>query len=140
MTRRESIAALLGTGTPRTKPEGKNRRKHHEGEQIYHGPMRLPDYVIDSASRAVPVRTTHQHLAIRISRDGIVYLFRYAPAPEMVGEIWRTPEGAYRVHCWAVSTSPIPVGDALERIERDRAARMPRPESPTVAWRDDMSC
>lgn len=139
MTRRESIAAILGSGTPKTRP---SKRKHHAGEQIYHGPMSLPPAVIESASRASVVRTASQHLAIRLSRDGVVYLFRYAPAPEMVGEIWRTPEGNYRVHCWAVSTSPIPVRAALDRIERDRTPQfpiMPPMSAPTPAWREDMS-
>lgn len=128
MTRRDFFAALPAA-TPR--PERRNRKEHHAGERVFHGPMVLPDYVLDSAGRAAPLRTTHRHPVLRVARDGITYLFRSQPSPEMVGEIWRTPEGQYRVHVWSCAVRDgRNLRVALELIERDRLARMPAEPTP----------
>ena len=128
---RRSFFAALPAATPRR--ERANKRAHHDGQRIFHGPMGIPDYVLDSVSRAMPYRTTHRHPVLRVARDGITYVFRSAPAPEMVGEIWRTLEGQYRVHVWSCATPDRPIRAALDRIDQDRAVRTPTPQPQLVS-------
>lgn len=107
MERREFLRSL--TSAPMiARPTAKNRREHHQGERIYHGPIRLPSQVLDIALRAPVYRTTHRHPVIRLQLDGVTYLFRSGIAGDCyLGEIVRTPEGRIRVHAWAaIETAP----------------------------------
>lgn len=102
MTRRESFMATLGLAKLKERPERKSQRKRHDGDKLYHGPLRIPAAVAERAAAGPAYKTTHYHPAIRIEHDGVVYLWRCAPVGEgdYLGEVVRTPEGDYRVHLY----------------------------------------
>lgn len=101
MTRRESFSALFSAPLVE-RPEHKNKRAHHDGDQLYHGPIFVTAEVTDLAVTSTPFKTTHRHPALRIEHDSVVYLFRCLPigASAYVGEIIRTPQGTIRCHVW----------------------------------------
>jgi hypothetical protein len=78
------------------------------GTRLYHGPMLIPPDVAEVIREEPDLhRTRERKLVSRYAEDGITWLFRcQIPASRaMVGEVVRTPEGAYRVHCWSAATS-----------------------------------
>lgn len=104
--RRSFFQSLVAGGaTVSQREQHRNRRVHHAGERIYHGPMEVPARIAGIiADHPVLKMTTHRQLVSRYAgdADGWVWLFR-CQIPEhrlMVGEIVRTPEGRIRVHCW----------------------------------------
>lgn len=108
MERREFFRSLIAGGaTVSQRPERRNRRVHHEGTKLYHGPLLIPEYVagIVAAHPAIK-RTTHGgHLVSRYADAAYTWLFR-CQIPEsraMVGEIVCTPEGKLRIHCWSAA-------------------------------------
>lgn len=106
MTRRESFMAALGLA-PIERPERKNSRARHTHDKLYHGPLRIPAEVAERSSQAPAYKTTHGHPVLRIEdKDGVVYLWRCLPVGEgdYLGEVVRTPEGAYRVHLYRAIT------------------------------------
>ena len=107
MERRQFFQSLIAGGAAvGSRPEGRNRRAHHQGERLYHGPMGIPERIAAIVAEFPGLkRTTSRHLVSRYAEAGWVWLFRcQIPASrQMVGEIVRTPEGSIRVHCWSAA-------------------------------------
>lgn len=113
-TRRGFLRGLAGT--PLLRPANRNRRAHHVGTRLYHGPIRLPARVLDLACRSRVYRTTHRHLALRCQIDGLTVLFRAGVAGDCyLGEIVRTESGAIRIHTWSVIADAPALRDLAER-------------------------
>lgn len=114
MQRRDFFRSLAGAPLI-ARPERKNNRSHHQGERIYHGPMKIPEQILDIASRAPAYRTTCRKPCIRLALDGMTYLFRTGLCGDSyIGEIIRTDKGL-RVHVWtAIPDAPL-LGDILAR-------------------------
>lgn len=95
------VAPLAGFGgqAPR------NRRRHHKDTRLYHGPLRLPQEVMDKAKESQVYRTTSRKLAVRILHEDIVYLLRVVCGRDYIGEVVRTDSGTYRVHVWSAITT-----------------------------------
>lgn len=135
MERREFFRSLGGIAAI-ARPANKNRKAHHKNDVLYHGPIRIPEDVLDIASRAPVYRTTHgaKKLAIRLALDGVTYLFRTGLAGDCyLGEIIRTPEGMVRVHVWTAIESAPNLADILRRkMEHQRVdeAVLPLEELP----------
>jgi len=103
------------------------------GTRLYHGPMFVPPDVAEIIREDPSLhRTRERKLVSRYAEDGITWLFRcQIPASRaMVGEVIRTPEGTYRVHCWSVAISAR--RDAREIIERSRQPETGE-ELPTIS-------
>lgn len=126
--RKASLSALVPERGLRERPTNRNRKAHHADVRLYHGAIQLEEPILDSLSRSHVFRTTHRKLTLRIQRDGITYLLRIAPqGADYVGEVVRTPEGAYRVHCWTVAShAGRPIAEILER-DRERSAEVVPP-------------
>ena len=109
MERREFFKSLIAGGASmRERPRAKNRRAHHTGERLYHGPMEIPEDIVRIiAAHPAIKKTTCRHLVSRYANTGWVWLFRcqIPESRQMVGEIIRTPEGKIRVHCWSAARS-----------------------------------
>ena len=107
MERREFFKSLIAGGASmRERPRAKNRRAHHTGERLYHGPMEIPEDIVRIiAAHPAIKKTTCRHLVSRYANTGWVWLFRcqIPESRQMVGEIIRTPEGKIRVHCWSAA-------------------------------------
>lgn len=117
MERRDFFRSLVGVPLI-ARPTSKNRREHHQGHRLYHGPMRLPERVLDIATRAPVYRTTHRHPVIRLAFDGVTYIFRTGLAGDCyLGEIVQELEGAgpIRVHVWRAIESAPDLGEILAR-------------------------
>ncbi|MEM3038645.1 MAG: hypothetical protein QXE45_04540 [Thermoplasmata archaeon] len=109
MTRREFakwFGIAVGTTAIPVKAKFK-KKKHHEDTLLYKGPMRIPEHVVESVREAEIVRTTDRHWAARYQDRDTVYLFRFRIPHHrgMVGEIVKTKEGKFRVHCWAAANA-----------------------------------
>lgn len=109
MERRDFFRSLIAGGaTLNQRPEGKNRRAHHQNERLYHGPLEIPERIVDIVAEHPGIkRTTHRHLVSRYAENNWVWLFRCKiPASrQMVGEVVRTPEGKIRMHCWSAAST-----------------------------------
>ena len=107
MERREFFQSLIAGGAVvKERPDNRNRRAHHEGTRLYHGPMMIPiDIATIIAEHPALKRSTSRHLVSRYADATHTWLFR-CQIPEsraMVGEIVRTPEGKIRIHCWSAA-------------------------------------
>jgi hypothetical protein len=125
MERRQFFRGLIAAGaTVAERPERRNRRAHHEGQRVYHGPMSIPEEVARIvADHPAIKRTTHRHLVSRYAADGYTWLFRcQIPAHRgMVGEIIHIPQPdgviLSRVHCWsAADPDRAPHGGYLDAV------------------------
>lgn len=109
MERRAFFQSLIAGGsTINQRPENKNRRAHHQGERLHHGPIEIPERIVAIvAAHPGLKRSTHRHLVSRYAENEWVWLFRcqIPESRQMVGEIIRTPEGKIRVHCWSAANS-----------------------------------
>ena len=92
------VAPVAGFGGKRPK----NKRAKHKDAQLYHGPIRVPDVVMALASQGKCVKTTARHMAVRVSHEGTVYLFRVVGGRNYLGEVVQTQAGTLRVHLWSI--------------------------------------
>ena len=108
MERREFFRSLIAGGAGvRQRPQDRNKQRRHVDEQLYRGPMTIPERVAGIVAEHPAIKkTTFRHLASHYSEGGITWVFRcQIPASrQMVGELVRTTDGKYRVHCWSVAT------------------------------------
>ena len=92
------------TCTVRQHEQGLRSLKHHKDEQLYHGPLVVPQEVIDKIDRRYHIyRTTHGKVCARIKHKGIVYIFRTLSGRQYIGEVVRTQKGDIRVHLWSAT-------------------------------------
>lgn len=82
-----------------------NRRKHHRDTRLYHGPIHIPEQVMEQANKGRVLQDTCRHLVLRVAWEGMVWVFRDFAGPSrpvLIGEIVRTAKGEHRVHLWQV--------------------------------------
>lgn len=109
-----------GVEFPIRRAENKNRLKHHQDTQLFHGPIAVPDDMLARASTSPVYLTSGRKCVIRFQTlSGVTWIFREYTANHRVyvGEVVRTLKGQYRVHLWrAAKRAGV---DPLAVIERD---------------------
>lgn len=101
------ISGYITTGPHKGKKSNSKNRPAYKDERLYHGPMRIPDYVLEIAKKGICVRTRDRHTAIRVRVGEIAYLFRtLGVGCEYLGEILRCQDGRIRVHVWSLIEEP----------------------------------
>lgn len=124
MDRRSFFQSLIAGGAAVTeRPEHKNRKAHHQNEVLFHGPIEIPERVVNIVAEHPAIkRTTHRKLVSRYAENNWVWLFRcqIPESRQMVGEVVRTPEGKIRVHCWSAARPDSRLIRTPEEIVQDR--------------------
>lgn len=168
----QSLVAGGATVTSTLNGKDLKHRRHEANTGLHHGPMLIPAYVAEIVREAPDLHRTDgrwsksrtgnghrsRHLVARYADGDTTWLFRCAiPASrEMVGEVVRTAEGRYRVHCWSAARPRPEGGEYLDPREYMRpgegasrydgdaiglpevAAAMPPLPAPESHWSSDL--
>lgn len=136
------VKPLSGFVKPGVK-SASTKRPRWKNERVYHGPMRLPPNIVELAAKGRLVKTSARHAAIRISDDGIVYLFRTFGGDTYLGEIVKAERGGIRVHCWSIIDCPDaqPLSEliAVHVERRDIRAEQEQAEEQLDAQQEELS-
>jgi len=152
MERREFFRSLVAGGaTVTTDLKGKSL-KHRKADKapnviLRRGPFEVPADVYEAIRESPDLhKTRKRRLAARyVDGADVTWLMMSAISVHrgMMGEICRTPEGRYRVHCWEIARDGgAPLRDARWYIEQDRmrhAAEMQAPPPQDRCWCGDIA-
>lgn len=148
MERREFFHSLVAGGATVINDLKGKPLKHRKADKapntiLRRGPFEVPPDVYESIREAPDLhKTRKRRLAARYVDGANVTWLVMSAIPEargMMGEIVRTPEGRYRVHCWEIARAGgAPLRDARWYIEQDRQRQSPPQESPRC-WCGDVA-
>ena len=129
MQRREFFRSLVAGGAAVTDDLAGKPLKHRKSDKqrntpLYHGPMVIPADVAECLREDPALHKTRTgRMSMRyVDSEGTIWLMmsEIPASREMQGEICRTAEGRYRVHCWYVARPGTARRDAREIIDRSK--------------------
>lgn len=136
MQRRDFFRSLVAGGATVTSDLSGKPLKHRKSDKapnttLRRGPFEIPADVYEAIRESPELhKTRKRRLAARyVDGADVTWLIMSAiPVHRgMMGEICRTPDGRYRVHCWEIARDGgAPLRNARWYIEQDRLRRKSR--------------